>query len=344
METLTFATLKHELMYGGPHVNTVEFFLFIIAGIIFNHFLFKLIVKIASRFSHVNQDILARVIRWIPPLLGIVLGIDLSTQFLRAPDFVINGMTALMRTIWAMTVTLFVAHVCSEWLKYKMGKNSERMGSTSILATAIDCAVYAVGVLLLLESFGISISPLLTAMGVGGLASALALQDTLTNLFSGITTLISKQVRIGDYIRLSTGEEGRVIDLNWRNTTIRTATSNMVIVPNKTVANATITNFEQPYAECSISIPLTVEYGCDLEEVEALSLDIARNVLRESAAGVTGFEPTVRFYELGEYGVKFKTTLLIKNVLDESQLRHDYLKRAYHRFHESGIKLLVRHD
>ena len=77
------------------------------------------------------------------------------------------------------------------------------------------------------------LGPVLTALGAGGLASALALQDTLANLFSGITTIFSKQVRMGDYIKLASGEAGRVVDMNWRNTTIRTATGNMIIVPNR---------------------------------------------------------------------------------------------------------------
>ncbi|MCF0154836.1 MAG: mechanosensitive ion channel family protein [Veillonella sp.] len=346
MGQLTWEVLQEELEHGGPHVNTVEFFALIIAGIIFSHFLFKFLIYLVSKFTKINDKTLSRVVRGIPPLMGIVIGIGWTTSVLslRAPDFVLNWMTELMRTVWTLTATLFIAHVCSEYLKYKMGRNNERLGSTSILATAIDCTVYAVGILLLLESFGISISPLLTAMGVGGLASALALQDTLTNLFSGITTLVSKQVRIGDYVKLSTGEEGRIIDLNWRNTTIRTATNNLVIVPNKTVANATITNYEQPLAECSITIPVTVVYGSDLDQVESVALEEARHILEHSEYGVTGFEPKVRFTELGEYGISFKVTLRIKNVLDEAILKHQYIKRLYKRFNEEGIEILVRQD
>ena len=145
------------------------------------------------------------------------------------------------------------------------------------------------GILFILSSYGISISPLLTALGAGGLASALALQDTLANLFSGITTLVSKQVHMGDYIRLSSGEAGRVVDMNWRNTTIRTATGNMVIVPNKSIATATLTNYEQPLAECTISIPLTITYDNDLQRVEDVTLGVARHILDHSEYGVTGF-------------------------------------------------------
>lgn len=104
---------------------------------------------------------------------------------------------------------------------------------------------------------------------------------------------------MGDYIRLSSGEAGRVVDMNWRNTTIRTATGNMVIVPNKSIATATLTNYEQPLAECTISIPLTITYDNGLQRVEGVTLGVARHILDHSEYGVTGFEPLVRYDQMG---------------------------------------------
>ena len=215
------------------------------------------------------------------------------------------------------------------------------------LREGIDIAnlcVYLMGVLFILSSYGISISPLLTALGAGGLASALALQDTLANLFSGITTLVSKQVHMGDYIRLASGEAGRVVDMNWRNTTIRTATGNMVIVPNKSIATATLTNYEQPLAECTISIPLTITYDNDLQHVEDVTLGVARHILDHSEYGVTGFEPLVRYDQMGEYGISFKVVLRIRNIVDEAVLKHQFIKRIYTTYKKENIQLLIRHD
>ena len=75
------------------------------------------------------------------------------------------------------------------------------------------------GGLILLNHFKVSITPILTALGVGGLAVALALQDTLSNLFGGFYVAVAGQVRLGDYIKLNTGEEGYVTDIGWRCTT-----------------------------------------------------------------------------------------------------------------------------
>ena len=91
---------------------------------------------------------------------------------------------------------------------------------------------------------------------------------------------------MGDYIRLASGESGRVTDMNWRNTTIRTSTGNTVIVPNKSIASATLTNYEQPLAECTIFIPLTITYDNDLQKVEDVSLAVAREILAGSESGV----------------------------------------------------------
>ena len=82
----------------------------------------------------------------------------------------------LFHSIVILSLTLMVAHLGSGYLKHKLRKTSKNFASTSILATTIDLTVYAIGLLVLLESFGVSISPLITALGVGGLATALALQ------------------------------------------------------------------------------------------------------------------------------------------------------------------------
>ena len=134
-------------------------------------------------------------------------------------------------------------------------KSAGNFASTSILVNTIELVVYLTGFLFMLQSFGISIAPLLTALGVGGLAVALALQDTLSNLFSGINILLSKQTKVGDYIKLSSGEEGIVSDMNWRSTTIQQTSNNMVVVPNQKIATSIITNYALPDAECSLVVP-----------------------------------------------------------------------------------------
>ena len=337
-------TFTYELDHGGPHVHFLAFILFIIIGIAILHGVFRGVIEVLSRVTKVPRDSWRNVFRFMPTLLGILLGIRLTKDILNLPDFVQHILSYHYHSVVIFTVTFFCAHTVSSFLKDKLSKSGDKAATTSILTTVVDLCVYLMGVLFILSSYGISISPLLTALGAGGLASALALQDTLANLFSGITTLVSKQVHMGDYIRLASGEAGRVVDMNWRNTTIRTATGNMVIVPNKSIATATLTNYEQPLAECTISIPLTITYDNDLQHVEDVTLGVARHILDHSEYGVTGFEPLVRYDQMGEYGISFKVVLRIRNIVDEAVLKHQFIKRIYTTYKKENIQLLIRHD
>ncbi len=343
MEFVT-TTIGFELEHGGPHVHFLAFILFVIIGILILHGLFRLLIEALCRVTHVSRTSWRSVFRFMPTLLGILLGIQLTKDILNLPGFVQNALSYHYHSVVIITITFFCAHMASSFLKDKLSKSSDKTAGTSILTTVVDLGVYLVGALFILSSYGISISPLLTALGAGGLASALALQDTLANLFSGITTLVSKQVHMGDYIRLASGDAGRVVDMNWRNTTIRTATGNMVIVPNKSIATATLTNYEQPLAECTIFIPLTITYDNDLQHVEDVTLAVARHILDHSKYGVTGFQPLVRYDKMGEYGITFKVVLRIRNIVDEAVLKHQFIKEIYSTYKKEHIQLLIRHD
>lgn len=274
-------------------------------------------------------------------MLGILIGMFVAMEILAIPPRPLLFLQRLSHSFIIMTLTLMFAHLSSGYLKHKLGKTSETFASTSILVTAIDLVVYAIGTLFLLEDFGISISPLITAFGVGGLATALALQDTLANLFSGINILVSKQIRVGDVVKLSTGEEGYVMDMNWRNTTIKTPTENVVVVPNQKIANSIITNYAQPFAECSISIPIGVSYGSALDQVEKVTVDVAKEILQETKGGVNSFEPCVRFCSFTESGINFNVILRVKTVTDQHLIRHEFIKRIYARYQQEGIMIAL---
>ena len=130
-------------------------------------------------------------------------------------------------------------------------------------------AVVILGALVLLEHFKFSITPMLTALGVGGLAVALAMQDTLSNLFGGFYVAVAGQVRLGDYIKLNTGEEGYVTDIGWRSTTIRSLGNSLIIVPNAKLAQAIVTNYDLPEKRMSATVEVRVSYDCDPDQHRA---------------------------------------------------------------------------
>lgn len=235
--------------------------------------------------------------------------------------------------------TLVVMKVAARFVRLYAQKRKDVFQSTSIFTNLVEVVVFIVGFLMVLQALGISIAPLLAAMGVGGLAVALGLQPTLANLFSGIQILLSGQIKTGDYVKLDTGEEGYVHDITWRNTTIHSLPDNIVIIPNSKMSTAVITNFSRPKKALCVSVSVGVAYESDLEKVEKVTLAVAREVVHELVPDVSGFEPTVRFNTFADSSINFTVSLKAKEFADQYLVKHVFIKRLKERFDKEGIDI-----
>jgi small-conductance mechanosensitive channel len=235
------------------------------------------------------------------------------------------------------STTIALARAAADSVKLYSLRTAGAVRSSSIFVTLTRLAVFAIGLLVLLQALGLSITPLLTALGVGGLAVALALQDTLANLFAGIHILASKKVRLGDFVKLEGGEEGYVIDISWRNTSIRQLTNSVIVVPNAKLASAIVTNYYQPERETAVLVELGVDYGSDLDHVEEVTIDVASSVLSEVPGGVPEFRPLVRYHSLGEYSIQFTVILRAREATERVLLTHEFIKRLHERYRREGI-------
>jgi small-conductance mechanosensitive channel len=217
---------------------------------------------------------------------------------------------------------------------------AHRLGtSTSIFVNLSRFVVLAMGTLMVLQTFDISIAPILTALGVGGLAVALALQDTLADLFAGIHILASRKVQPGDFVSLDGGSEGYVEDVGWRNTSIRSLPSNLVLVPNATLARAVVVNFHRPAQEMAVLVEVRVAHGTDLGRVERIAVEVAREVLAGVEGGIEGFDPLVRFHTFGDWSVDCTVVLRAREFTDQYLLKHEFVKRLAARFSTEGIRI-----
>ena len=197
--------------------------------------------------------------------------------------------------------------------------------------------VFIIGILIILHSLGISITPILTALGVGGLAVALALQDTLSNLFAGLHIILTRQIKPGDYIKLETGEEGYVVDITWRNTTIRELPNNYIIIPNLKLAQAIVKNHYLPDREISVTVQLGVSYDSDLEKVERVTIEVAKEVMMEVPGGIPEFQPFIRYHTFGDFSINFTVIMRCREFTDQYLIKHEFIKRLHKRYKDEGI-------
>jgi small-conductance mechanosensitive channel len=246
-----------------------------------------------------------------------------------------HGLLALA----VLTVTLGAARVAADAVSAGARAHSGVSGSATIFVNITRVLVLSIGMLILLASLGVSITPLLTALGVGGLAVALALQDTLTNLFAGVHILASGKVRPGDFIMLDSGHEGYVVDTNWRNTTIRQLPNNLVIVPNATLAAAVMTNYHRPEEETTVTVQVGVGYDSDLDHVERITIEVGREVMREVEGGVRTHEPVIRYHTFGDSSINFFVALRASEITKQYLIVHEFIKRLHRRYRIEGIDI-----
>ena len=152
--------------------------------------------------------------------------------------------------------------------------------ATGVVRYAIKILVLAVGGLVLLSTLGISVTPVLTTVGIGGLAVALGLQDTLANLFAGMQVTLAGNMRVGDFIKLETGEEGYIEDIHWRAIRVRTLPNNFVLIPNSRLAQSVVTNYHRPSKDLAVLVQVGVHYSSDLDKVERVTREVARTVMK----------------------------------------------------------------
>jgi small-conductance mechanosensitive channel len=211
--------------------------------------------------------------------------------------------------------------------------------SATVMTNLARGLVLLVGFLVVLQTLGVSITPLITALGVGGLAVALALQDTLANLFAGLHILLSRQVQTGDFVRLDSGQEGIVQDVTWRYTSIRQPGSGLLVVPNAKLAATITTNFTRPDTKVAVKVGLSVGYDSDLDHVEREAADVAREVMRDVDGGVHDAEPVIRFQKLGVATIQFTAELTARDVASQGLVKHEFIKHLLRRFRAEGIEL-----
>ena len=223
-----------------------------------------------------------------------VLGFFVAIDMVELPRRLAVPLRTILEAAIIVSVTITAASVLSALAAAASERRAIAMGVTGLFRTAVRGVVLSIGLLVLLDSLGIQITPLLTALGVGGLAVALALQDTLSNLFAGVHLLADRPIRVGDYVRIADSIEGYVVDVGWRSTRVRMLANNVVIVPNKKVAESIITNYDMPERRMALLLPVSVGYGSDPDRVEAVLTAEAMAAAREVPGLLAEPEPFAR--------------------------------------------------
>ncbi|MGW7238567.1 mechanosensitive ion channel family protein [Streptomyces sp. NPDC054804] len=293
----------------------------------------------AKRTRWSGDDVIVDALRTVVPWAALSGGAAAAAAVLPLTRTVQHHTDQCLKVLLIFAVTVSAARVIAGLVQSVTQSRSGVAGSATIFVNITRVLVLAIGFLVVLQTLGISIAPLLTALGVGGLAVALALQDTLANLFAGIHILASKTVQPGDYIQLSSGEEGYVVDINWRQTTVRQLSNNLVVIPNGQLAKTNMTNYTRPEQQLTILVQVGVSYDSDLDQVERVTQEVIAEIMTEITGAVPEHEPAIRFHTFGDSRIGFTVILGVGEFSDQFRIKHEFIKRLHRRYREEGIRI-----
>jgi small-conductance mechanosensitive channel len=327
-------TLKHLLISLAIFAGVT------ILALVVRTIFFRLLHRWAQRTRTATGDLLITALRRPSIFWCIAIGLyfAIGTSDLPAP-YVTYSFKAI-HVLVILSVTLVMANISSQLVTASVQRAGIAIPVTGLSQAIIKGIVLTIGFLILLGTLGISITPLITALGVGGLAVALALQDTLSNLVAGLHILMERSIRVGDFVKLESGQEGRVSDISWRTTRIQMQPNTVVILPNNKLAQSVLTNYSLPEPRMAMQMPVSVSYASDPNTVERILVEEASAGARDIAGLLPDPAPVARLIPgFGASSLDFTLVCQVRSFEDQPLVQHELRKRIFHRFQQEGIEI-----
>ena len=316
---------------------TLALIAWVIGGVYFTRRAVGFLADRAERTHATVDDALAAAIRRPLYILLLVGGINIWSVFVPLPGEFISLLNVSNLGFAVLIFILFVDSFIQSWLTLRAATNHVLATSGGVLRTAARVLVWSTGVLVMLATLDIDITPLITTLGIGSLAFGLALQKTLEDFLAGLLIAADQPIRVGDFIELESGEAGFVLAIGWRTTRLRTREDMHVIVPNGKLAQATLINRNLPNAEVSFTVPIGIHYESNLDKAAESAVDVATRLQQSHALGVTGFRPKVVYESFNASSIDFRVWMRARTWDEHFAFRDAFIRELQQRFAADGI-------
>ncbi len=294
--------------------------------------------RVAEKTKTEVDDILIRAVKNVAtysiPVIGLMVALAPLALQNPIPQRILFSFLAVLLIRGAISLVGDM----SKWLEKTW---VERTASTldegllPLLRKVMKTTVAILGVLIILGTWEVQIAPLLGALGIGGLAIALALNSSLSNVFAGIQLILDDSVNVGDKVQLESGEVGVVMDIGLRTTVMRTYDNEVISLPNSQLANARIKNYTKPDASIRVTVNFGVVYGSDVAQVKRVILDAISQLDDISSEP----EPQVIFLNMGDFSLDMCARVWVDDYGKQFARKLEMTELVYNTLNESGIEI-----
>ncbi|MCA1813124.1 MAG: mechanosensitive ion channel family protein [Halobacteriales archaeon] len=299
----------------------------------------RLLAAWAKRKDEALRAALLHAVR-VPLFLWLLLaGLWGEVAFGWAPPEWLPVLAIGVPALFAVTFAHTLVKVALVLIAHEQERKPSFEAQAGILKLLVRIVLYALALAYVMAIAGVTITPILGAFGIGGLAVALALQDTLSNFFAGVYIALDRPLREGDYVELDgTTVKGFVLELGWRSVRIRELSNNVFIVPNSRITMGIVKNYDLPAGWMNAPITVILPREADLAGFERVALATAKEVLASSPGGARGYEPFFRVTQVGD-AVQGTVMLRVQHFVDMSLVTHQYLAALHAACAQAGIRL-----
>ncbi len=313
---------------------------FVAVGYLLRTVLDVYITRLTRKTKTKIDDIILGAIRTPIVVIFLIVGINFAlAQAPFVPAQIMQYLPTISSIIIILIGTVVAARIITGTLKYYGLTRPSMKSLVPIFSKLINILVYFAALILVLNALGINVTALVAGLGIGGIAIAFALQETLSQFFAGMYIMTDRPVRVGDYIELDSGQKGYVVDIGWRSTKIRELPNNVIVVPNSKLAGAIVTNYYLPEKEMACLVQVGVSYDSDLKKVEKVTVDVAKKVIKRVEGDMPGFEPFIRYHTFSDFSINFTVILRVKEYVDKYLLTHEFIKELHKRYKKEGIEI-----
>ncbi len=290
--------------------------------------------KTKTEVDDIIMRTIKRTVTYSIPLIGLMVALRPFSSHTPVPQHTLFSLLVVL----LMSSATGLIEALSQWVKKTWVNQTQSTLDDALLplmGKALKTVVVIVGVLLILQQWDIHIGPMLGALGIGGLAIGLALNNSLTNIFGGVQLILDSSINVGDKVMLESGELGVVLDIGLRSTKLQTYDNEVISLPNSQLSNARIKNFTKPDLRIRVTVNFGVAYGTDVAQVK----DLVVNAIRKLDGILQEPEPQVLFLDMRDFSLAMSARVWVYDYNKQFAKKLEMTELIYNTLNENGIDI-----
>jgi len=342
--------IKNYLWMHLPENPHVRAFLILVIFFMIAHIVIwiseNLLLKLAAKTKTNVDDLIVKrsnkPLSIIIFLFGLKFAINSYSYGVTTP--VETNSEQIIYTLILLTVGFFLSGILivlvEEWGSKFASKTKSTMDDALLpmMKRFIYIVVFIIVLMYILAYWGVDIGPILASLGVAGIAVAFAMQSTLSNVFGGISMILDRSIKVGDWVKIDSAQgqiSGIIEDIGLRSTKIKTFDNEFIIVPNGNLSQAQIQNLVLPDPKCRATVEIGIAYGTNLDK--------ARKIALKSLKGVKNIcsdpKPSFIIDNFGDFAINIKIWFFVNSYDKRFNAKQEVMYNVYNNFKKARIEI-----